>query len=101
MKDYYEKIEVNKNAPKEESQRITQNKTKREKKQKPIAVGTFGAMKSLFKDVFKKREKIDFKNAKREDIMAGIITIVIIILLGIILWIIPATRGFIRSLIPF
>ena len=42
-----------------------------------------------------------YKELKKEDWVAGIITIVIVIVLGIILWFIPATNGFIRSLNPF
>ena len=41
------------------------------------------------------------KELKKEDWVAGIITNVIVIVLGIILWFIPATNGFIRSLNPF
>ena len=38
---------------------------------------------------------------KKEDKMAAIITIIIVVVLGVALWFIPATNGFIRSLIPF
>ena len=38
---------------------------------------------------------------QKEDKLAAIITLVIVVILGIILWFIPATNGFIRSLIPF
>ena len=66
-------------------------------------VGSFMAMVDVFTAVFKKRKngpKIP-KQLKREDWLAGVITIAIVLILGIILWFIPATNGFIRSLNPF
>lgn len=66
-------------------------------------VGSFMAMVDVFNAVFKKRKngpKIP-KQLKREDLLAGVITIAIVLILGIILWFIPATNGFIRSLNPF
>ena len=66
-------------------------------------VGSFMAMVEVFNAVFKKRKngpKIP-KQLKREDWLAGVITIAIVLILGIILWFIPATNGFIRSLNPF
>lgn len=66
-------------------------------------VGTFMSIIDLLKEVFRKR-KIENKGPRKiqkEDKMAAIITLVIVIILGIILWFIPATNGFLRSLIPF
>ena len=66
-------------------------------------VGSFMAMVDVFNAVFKKRKngpKIP-KQLKREDWLAGVITIAIVLILGIILWFITATNGFIRSLNPF
>ena len=54
----------------------------------------------LLKNLYTSREELQ-KELKKEDWVAGIITIVIVIVLGIILWFIPATNGFIRSLNPF
>ncbi len=76
------------------------NKNEEEKIHK---VGTLGSMADLTKEIFKglsykKREK---KKLQEEDIKAGIITAIIMVILLVVLWIIPFTRGFIRSLIPF
>lgn len=73
-----------------------------EEEQMP-AVGSFGAIVNIVKNLFRRRdrEKFDIKNIQREDYIAAGLTAVIIITLGVILWFIPATRGFIRSLIPF
>ncbi len=75
---------------------------KQESKQKPHKVGTFMSIVDLTKEIFKKR-KTSGKPMKlqKEDKLAAIITLVIVVILGIILWFIPATNGFIRSLIPF
>ena len=60
------------------------------------------AMLDILKQIFIDRPKRTKKEKiKKEDITAGIITAVIVIVLGIILWLIPATRGFIRDIIPF
>ena len=57
----------------------------------------------VVQEVFKKRENLpkEAKGLKREDWIAAGITIAIVLVLGIILWFIPATNGFIRSLNPF
>lgn len=65
-------------------------------------IGGFSGIIHLTKQLFKNKPKVqDIKNLKREDFIAAGITLVIVILLGIILWFVPATNGFIRSLIPW
>lgn len=73
-----------------------------EEEQMP-AIGSFGAIVNILKNLFRKRnrEKFNIKNIQREDYIAAGLTAVIIIVLGVVLWFIPATNGFIRSLIPF
>ena len=90
-------------------QREVRQKVKRTARQEEMeeeqmpAVGSFGAIVNIVKNLFRRRdrEKFDIKNIQREDYIAAGLTAVIIITLGVILWFIPATRGFIRSLIPF
>lgn len=82
----------------EEKQEIKYEQVQ-EEKSKP---GTPMAMLDILKQIFIDRPKRNKKEKiKKEDITAGIITAVIVIVLGIILWLIPATRGFIRDIIPF
>ena len=70
-----------------------------EEKPKP---GTLMAMVDILKQIFINRPKRTRKEKiEKEDITAGIITAVIVITLGIILWLIPSTRGFVRDIIPF
>lgn len=67
-------------------------------------VGTFMAIVDIVREVFKKRKHnktIKTEESKKRDLMAAGITAVIVIVLGIILWFIPATNGFMRSLIIF
>ena len=55
----------------------------------------------MTKEIFKNRPKISIKDFKREDYIAIGLTAIIMITLGIILWFIPATNGFIRDMLPF
>lgn len=65
-------------------------------------VGSFMGLVDVIKAVIPKRNmKLGEKKLKEEDIKAAWITLIIVIVLGIILWFIPATNQFIRSLNPF
>ncbi|MGN1298026.1 MAG: J domain-containing protein [Clostridia bacterium] len=72
--------------------------------QKNYGVGTltsmFGLVQTIFKNVPKKGKESK-KTMQREDWIAIGLTIIIMLILGVILWFIPATNGFIRTLIPF
>lgn len=64
-------------------------------------VGTIMSMVDLIKEIFKKRKKGERKPIKREDKIAALLTLIIVVILGVILWFIPATNSFIRDIIPF
>lgn len=65
-------------------------------------VGTFMSLVDLSKSIFSNRpRRREKRKLQKEDKMAAAITFVIVVILGIILWFIPATNGFLRSLIPF
>ena len=64
-------------------------------------VGSFMSMIDLLKIIFKSRSKNEKREIKREDMIAAILTFIIVVTIGIIMWFVPATNGFIRSLIPF
>ena len=69
---------------------------------KPHKVGTFMSIVDLTKEIFKKRDKKEgTRKLQKEDKIAAGLTLLIVVILGIILWFIPATNGFMRSLIPF
>ena len=59
------------------------------------------SMVDLIKEIFKKRKKGEHREIKKEDKIAALLTLIIVIVLGVILWFIPATNGFIRDIIPF
>lgn len=88
------------------------NNQKREKKQAKnnqenteknrYKVGTVMSMVDLVKNIFKKRNRNEGpREIKKEDKMAAVITLIIVVVVGVALWFIPATNGFMRSLIPF
>lgn len=72
--------------------------------QKNYGVGTlmsmFGLVQTIFKNVPRKRKE-GKKTMQKEDWIAIGLTIVIMLVLGVILWFIPATNGFMRSILPF
>lgn len=61
-------------------------------------VGTFSGIIELTKELLKSKPKRDeFKRITQKDIIALILTIIVIILIGITLWFIPFTNGWIRE----
>lgn len=90
----------NNNSNNEERKQKKKNKGNTEQKQHKV--GTIMSMVDLVKEIFRKRDKNEGpREIKKEDKMAAIITLIIVIVLGVALWFIPATNGFMRSLIPF
>ena len=61
-------------------------------------MGTFSAVRELAKEVFENRPHFEGLPSKK-GWFAILLTAIIIIILGIILWFIPFTNGFIRELI--
>lgn len=78
-----------------------ENKLEQESNVRTHKVGTFMSLVDLTKSVFRNVPKNNVRNIKREDLIAVGLTILIVLVLGVILWFIPATKGFIRSMIPF
>lgn len=63
-------------------------------------VGTFSGGFTLLKSFYKNnRYKKENKEITKKDILAIILTIIVIILIGIILWFIPFTNGWMRELL--
>ena len=90
----------NNNSNNEERKQKKKNKGNTEQKQHKV--GTIMSMVDLVKEIFRKRDKNEGpREIKKEDKMAAVITLIIVIVLGVALWFIPATNGFMRSLIPF
>lgn len=84
---------------KDRANKQTTNESNKEKNS-GYKVGTFGGTVALVKEIFKnKPKKISLKDIKKIDMYAAGLTVIIIIILGIILWFIPFTNGWIRELI--
>lgn len=78
--------------------------TNLEERMKRHKAGSFGAMveltKQLIHDIINNKEKRQqIKEITKKDIFAIILTIIIVILIGIILWFVPFTNGWMRELI--
>lgn len=83
------------------SERMKNKSDDEESKVRKNDVGTYRGIVDVTRAVFQNRPRISIKDFKREDYIAMGITAVIMITLGIILWFIPATNGFIKSILPF
>lgn len=71
-------------------------------KEKEIKVGSFGAIKNIVKLVFRKRDyKIEPRNITKEDKKAAVLTVIVVLAIGLILWFIPFTRKFVEDIIFF
>lgn len=63
-------------------------------------VGSFRGIIGVVQEVFKSRpKKEDFQRLGKVDFLALVLTIVCLIIIGIILWFIPFTNGWMRQLI--
>ena len=69
-----------------------------EKHEVGTLMGLFDVTRALFKN---KPNFKSVKDFKREDYIAAGLTLLIMLILGVILWFIPATNGFVRSVLPF
>lgn len=87
------------------TQQAEQRKTKREATQQEnveipqYKVGSFSSLVELTKLLFKRRKNREKKKMTREDGLAIGLTIIIVIIIGIILWFIPFTNGWMRELL--
>ena len=64
-------------------------------------VGTFMSLVDLVSVTFKNMPKREKRKLQKEDFIAGGLTILIVGILIVVLWFIPATNGFVKSLLPF
>ncbi len=79
-----------------ESSQVNNTKSHEEEYNKKL--GTFSGIVELTKELLKNKPKRDeFKRITQNDIIALILTIIVIILIGITLWFIPFTNGWMRE----
>lgn len=97
----YNKQQNNQNQDK----RMDNKKEKEEieetnKKMKKNKVGSFSGLLDLCKELYKNKPKREeFKEITKKDILAFVLTIIVVILIGIALWFIPFTNGWMRELL--
>ncbi len=73
---------------------------KKEKKEKYTGPGSFKSVVELGKTVFKKRDyNIDVKNVNKDAKKALILTVLIIVGLGLLLWFLPFTHQFFEDIL--
>lgn len=106
----YRKSNYQTQKNREETKTNRNNLTKQEKRNplqkreyKP-QVGSFGSilqlMKELIHDLAKSKEKREkLKEMTKQDVFAIALTIIVVILIGVILWFIPFTNGWMRELL--
>lgn len=63
-------------------------------------VGTLMSLMDLLGGTFKKIKNRKKRKLQKEDFIAGGIAVGIVVVLIVVLWFIPATNGFVRSLVP-
>lgn len=70
------------------------------RKMKTHKIGSFSGIIELLKQLYKdKSKRQEIKEVTRKDVIAIILTIIIVILIGIALWYIPFTNGWMRELL--
>ena len=84
-------------APSGENETNTKKAPKETKQRK---IGTLQGIIEVVKELYKNKPKRDeFKEVTKKDILALVLTIIIVILIGIALWFIPFTNGWMRELL--
>lgn len=77
-----------------------EQKQELDKKSNKTKVGTFSGIVELCRELYKNRPKRDqIKEITKKDIIALILTIIIVVLIGVALWFIPFTNGWMRELL--
>lgn len=88
---------INNNNKSSEHEKEVQDFNERMKKHK---VGSFSGIIELCKEIYKNKPKRDeIKELTKKDILALILTIIVVILIGVALWFIPFTNGWMRELL--
>lgn len=75
-------------------------KKKEKENEQKNTVGTFSGLVNLTKSVFKKRDlKIEKREITKEDKKAALLTVIIVVGLGLLLWFLPFTHKFMEDFI--
>ena len=101
MREKYNKKQNNQNQDKRmDNKKEKEEIEKTKKKMKKNKVGSFSGLLDLCKELYKNKPKREeFKEITKKDILAFVLTIIVVILIGIALWFIPFTNGWMRELL--
>lgn len=89
--------QIKKNA---EQEKVEKHKLENNQEEQKSKVGTLNSMFDLCKELYNSKPKREeFKEFTKKDIIALLITIVIVIVIGLILWFVPATKTWINELL--
>ena len=93
---YEERIIENQEQPKQKKQKLNNN----EHEEHNHKVGSLGSLIDLTKQLISNRpERKEKKEISQKDILAVALTIMIVLIIGVILWFIPFTNGWMRELL--
>lgn len=96
-------LELEKEEEKKSKSKLKEGQEEAEelnRKMKTHKIGSFSGIIELLKQLYKdKSKRQEIKEVTRKDVIAIILTIIIVILIGIALWYIPFTNGWMRELL--
>lgn len=93
---YEEKTIENQEQPKQKRQKSSNNQSEEHN----YKVGSLGSLIDLTKQLISSRpERKEKKEISKKDILAVGLTIIIVLIIGVILWFIPFTNGWMRELL--
>ncbi len=89
--------QTNKNFINKQNRTIENKKYDKQQKSNNYQVGSIKNIIDIVKEIFKNRKKI--KDIEKIDVFSLVLTIVILVILGIVLWFVPFTNGWMRQLL--
>lgn len=102
LREQYD-LELEKEEKKEKTSKAKSKQEETEefdRKMKTHKIGSFSGIIELLKQLYKdKSKRQEIKEVTRKDVIAIILTIIVVILIGIALWYIPFTNGWMRELL--
>ena len=79
---------------------VRKHENKGARRKNKSKVGTFAGLVELTKELYSSRPKREeFKEMTKKDAIAIVLTIIVVLLIGVILWFIPFTNGWMRELL--
>ena len=89
--------QTNKNFINKQNRTVENKKNDKQQKSNNYQVGSIKNIIDIVKEIFKNRKKI--KDIEKIDVFSLVLTIVILVILGIVLWFVPFTNGWMRQLL--